>query len=82
MSEAVKKQYVGRAIEKTINGANGAFTIMKVSFGQKDLDAMQQHALENNGWVNLNINKKMSEPTEQNPSTHTISLDLWKPKGK
>ena len=78
----MEKQYVGRAVEKTINGASGEFTVLRVSFGQKDLDAMQARALENNGWCNININKKLSPPTEKNPSTHTISIDTWAPTKK
>ena len=72
-----EKIYCGNGKVRMGSGKNGSFSILKVSFSPDDLKKMNDWANSNNGWVNIDITKRLA-PSDKGV-THTVALDTWKP---
>jgi hypothetical protein len=68
-----KKDYVGNA--KAIKTQYGE--MLKISFGPKDLEMLNQIAAQNKGWVNLDCGQR--KEVSDKGFTHSIWIDTWKP---
>jgi hypothetical protein len=71
------KLYVGNAKQKTIQTPKGPMDVIKVGFKKSDLELMMSK-LNENGYVNLDVTKRLSEG--KYGETHSIVIDEWKPK--
>lgn len=76
----MKKKYIDGIIlkEKTIQGNNGAFTVMNGSIRLEEFVASLQE-LAVDGWVNVEI-KKRSQVSDKGV-THYMVPSSYKPKG-
>ena len=72
-----KKTYIGNGKEKVFNDGG---SILKFSLSPKDIEAIKQWAVGNNGWCNINISKR--KEVSDKGITHYGTLDTWKPNQK